>query len=175
LTPRNGCCREDARHRSVRLRAPSADCRARPTKRINGYRLAFTGGISDWPRNRRLYPLVRRLGGEIVEAENISAANYLIQAEQMGDERQRGSYVERVSPTFQLSRKKTSGLLFTRKRPFVTESETSEAGAERRGCAPDFRRLRSASSWTSSSGTNRRRFFEGCSYARAARLRQCAT
>jgi HKD family nuclease len=53
-------------------------------KRIKGYRLAFTGGISDWPRSSRLYPLVRRLGGEIVEIKQISTANCLIHAELMG-------------------------------------------------------------------------------------------
>lgn len=53
-------------------------------KRIKGYRLAFTGGILDWPRTHRLYPLVKRLGGMIVEAEQISNANLLVQTERMG-------------------------------------------------------------------------------------------
>jgi HKD family nuclease len=53
-------------------------------KRIKGYRLAFTGGIPEWPRHSRLYPLVKRLGGELVEAEQISNANCLIHAELMG-------------------------------------------------------------------------------------------
>jgi HKD family nuclease len=53
-------------------------------KRIKGYRLAFTGGILDWPRTHRLYPLVKRLGGIIVEAEQISNANLLVQTERMG-------------------------------------------------------------------------------------------
>lgn len=53
-------------------------------KRIEGYRLAFTGGILDWPRTHRLYPLVKRLGGMIVEAEQISNANLLVQTERMG-------------------------------------------------------------------------------------------
>ena len=52
-------------------------------KRIKGYHIAFTGGISDWPRTKKLYPLVKRLGGHIVEAEHISNANYLIHAEMM--------------------------------------------------------------------------------------------
>ena len=52
-------------------------------KRIKGYRIAFTGGIPDWPRTKKLYPLVKRLGGHIVEAEHISNANYLIHAEMM--------------------------------------------------------------------------------------------
>jgi HKD family nuclease len=53
-------------------------------KRIKGYRLAFTGGILDWPRTHRLYPLVKHLGGMIVEAEQISNANLLVQTERMG-------------------------------------------------------------------------------------------
>lgn len=53
-------------------------------KRIKGYRIAFTGGIPHWPRTKKLYPLVKRLGGRIVEAEHISNANYLIHAELMG-------------------------------------------------------------------------------------------
>jgi HKD family nuclease len=52
-------------------------------KCINGYRIAFTGGIHDWPRSSRLYPLVKRLGGKIVEAERISSADCLIHAEDM--------------------------------------------------------------------------------------------
>lgn len=53
-------------------------------KRIKGHRLAFTGGIRDWPRISRLYPLVKRLGGKLVEAEQISNAECLIHAELMG-------------------------------------------------------------------------------------------
>jgi HKD family nuclease len=52
-------------------------------KRIKGYHIAFTGGIPDWPRTKKLYPLVKKLGGHIVEAEHISNANYLIHAEMM--------------------------------------------------------------------------------------------
>lgn len=53
-------------------------------KRIKGQRLAFTGGIPDWPRSSKLYPLVKRLGGRLVEAERISNADCLIHAELMG-------------------------------------------------------------------------------------------
>jgi HKD family nuclease len=54
--------------------------KAYSAKRIKGHRLAFTGGISDWPR-KRLYPFVKRMGGEIVEGGQISNANCLIHAE----------------------------------------------------------------------------------------------
>ncbi len=57
---------------------------SRLPKRISGERLSFTGRINDWPRDDKLYPLVRRLGGELVEAEGISKADFLIHAEIMG-------------------------------------------------------------------------------------------
>ncbi len=55
-----------------------------PPKRIDGQRIAFTGRIADLPRHSKLYPLVRRLGGYIVEAEGIAKANCLVHAEIMG-------------------------------------------------------------------------------------------
>jgi HKD family nuclease len=53
-------------------------------KRLKDKRLSFTGRIIDWPREHKLYPLVRRLGGELVEAKGISKADFLIHAEIMG-------------------------------------------------------------------------------------------
>jgi len=47
-------------------------------KRISGYRFAFTGGIPEWPRGRRLYLCVRNLGGRITEAEHIASADCLV-------------------------------------------------------------------------------------------------
>lgn len=52
-------------------------------KRIKGYNFAFTGGIPDWPRESRLYPIVRKLGGRITEAEHIANANCLVHGEIM--------------------------------------------------------------------------------------------
>lgn len=34
-------------------------------RRIRGHKFVFTGGIAGWPRERRLYPRVRKLGGLI--------------------------------------------------------------------------------------------------------------
>jgi HKD family nuclease len=57
---------------------------AQMPKRIDGQRIAFTGRIIDWPRRSRLYPRVRRLGGEIVEVKGIANATCLVHAENMG-------------------------------------------------------------------------------------------
>ena len=58
--------------------------KSRFPKRIKDTLLAFTGGIRDWPRKPRLYPLVRRLGGWPVEVESVSRADGLIHAEFSG-------------------------------------------------------------------------------------------
>lgn len=51
--------------------------------RIRGYNFAFTGGIPGWPRDSKLYPYVRKLGGKITEAEHIENANCLVHGEIM--------------------------------------------------------------------------------------------
>jgi HKD family nuclease len=51
--------------------------------RIKGYNFAFTGGIPNWPRDSKLYPYVRTLGGKITEAEHIANANCLVHGEVM--------------------------------------------------------------------------------------------
>jgi HKD family nuclease len=50
-------------------------------RRIKGTFIAFTGGISGWPRKRKLYPLVKGLGGEIAEIGGVARADGLVQAE----------------------------------------------------------------------------------------------
>lgn len=54
--------------------------KARPAlATLVGKRLAFTGTIRGWPRERRLYPEVRRLGGEIANrAKSMASADALI-------------------------------------------------------------------------------------------------
>jgi hypothetical protein len=51
--------------------------------RIKGYNFAFTGGIPGWPRDSKLYPCVRKLGGKITEAEHIENAHCLVHGEIM--------------------------------------------------------------------------------------------
>jgi HKD family nuclease len=51
-------------------------------KRIKGFAFAFTGRIDEWPRERKLYPTVRRLGGQIVfSADSITNADCLVHGE----------------------------------------------------------------------------------------------
>jgi HKD family nuclease len=48
-------------------------------RRIKDSVLAFTGKIEDWPRDARLYPAVRRLGGKIItDASSIRSADFLV-------------------------------------------------------------------------------------------------
>ncbi len=54
--------REKARH----LRAKPPQSKPIP-KRVRGYTFAFTGRITDWPREAELYPYVRKLGGDIAD------------------------------------------------------------------------------------------------------------
>jgi HKD family nuclease len=54
------------------------------SEQIEGRRIAFTGKIKDWPRKAKLYPKVERLGGQIVEVDQIVNADYLVHAELMG-------------------------------------------------------------------------------------------
>jgi NAD-dependent DNA ligase len=51
-------------------------------KRINDEVFAFTGKIEDWPREPRLYPTVRKLGGRIATAaKSIKSAACLVHGE----------------------------------------------------------------------------------------------
>jgi HKD family nuclease len=50
-------------------------------KRIRGSFIAFTGGIPEWPRVRKLYPLVKRLGGTVAEIGGVARASCLVHAE----------------------------------------------------------------------------------------------
>jgi NAD-dependent DNA ligase len=59
--------------------------RAKSPRRIKGKTIAFTGRIRDWPRERVLYPRVRRLGGDIVlRANGLGRADYLVHADLLG-------------------------------------------------------------------------------------------
>jgi len=70
--------REKARKRSRPVGRPL------PT-RIHGYCFAFTGRMHGWPRQRKLYPTVRRYGGKVAEsADQISASDCLVHAEILG-------------------------------------------------------------------------------------------
>jgi len=44
---------------------PQATRGRKVPKCIRGHKFVFTGGIAGWPRERRLYPRVRKLGGEV--------------------------------------------------------------------------------------------------------------
>jgi hypothetical protein len=46
--------------------------------RIRQHQFAFTGGIAGWPREAKLYPTVRRLGGEVIEIEGLQKAECLV-------------------------------------------------------------------------------------------------
>lgn len=74
--------------REEHLRATAA-AHAKPAvaapRRIAGHRIAFTGKIENWPRDRKLYPEVRRQHGEVVlSADEIGSADYLVHGEILG-------------------------------------------------------------------------------------------
>lgn len=53
--------------------------------RVRGYTFAFTGRIKDWPRDEKLYPYVRRLGGDIADRSgSIGRAHCLIHGDILG-------------------------------------------------------------------------------------------
>ncbi|MDQ2987399.1 MAG: hypothetical protein M3R13_11905 [Armatimonadota bacterium] len=62
------------------------DPRPRPVpKGIKGHKFVFTGRIVGWPRDHKLYPYVRRLGGEVgPKSSAIPGAAALVQGETMG-------------------------------------------------------------------------------------------
>jgi HKD family nuclease len=66
--------REKARHLGT---TPS-----NTVNRIKGHVYAFTGSIAGWPRERILYPRVKRRGGYV--AKNITSAECLVHAELLG-------------------------------------------------------------------------------------------
>lgn len=74
------------RLRTKALRTP-ADPRTQPVpNRVRGHKFVFTGRIVGWPRERRLYPWVRRLGGEIgLRDSAVPKAAALVQGEAMGN------------------------------------------------------------------------------------------
>jgi len=65
------------RHRSGKL----------PTS-VKGKKFVFTGGITDWPRQRRLYPRVRRAGAIVGETQSsLRGAAALVQGDKLGEDR----------------------------------------------------------------------------------------
>lgn len=57
----------------------------RKPKQIRGKKFVFTGGIAGWPRDRLLYPRVRKLGGKIGQKESdLKNADCLVRANQLG-------------------------------------------------------------------------------------------
>jgi HKD family nuclease len=77
-------------------------------RRLRGHFFAFTGGIADWPRDRKLYPYVIKHGGHIVKsADSMAGAECLVHAEILG------------------GRKTTRKLLRARERriPIITEEQ----------------------------------------------------
>lgn len=64
----------------TRVRAiGSGSSRSDALKQIEGTKFVFTGGIADWPRERKLYPRVKALGGLIgSKASALSTADFLV-------------------------------------------------------------------------------------------------
>ena len=55
---------------------------------IRNHVFAFTGKIADWPRESRLYPYVRRHGGQVAsKAGSMKPAEYLVHGEILGGRR----------------------------------------------------------------------------------------
>ena len=75
---------EKARNRVLRLAAKRTQAKPVP-RRIRGFKFGFTGKIEGWPRESRLYPFVRRRGGEIADkAVALGSADCLIHGEILG-------------------------------------------------------------------------------------------
>ncbi len=77
--------RKAALERDERLRRAST-VREKPVSSaprvIADHRFAFTGKVEGWPRERKLYPTLRRLGGEIASsADRVASADCLVHAE----------------------------------------------------------------------------------------------
>jgi HKD family nuclease len=72
------------RDKTRRLRAKRPQSTPAPP-RVRGHTFAFTGTISGWPRDRELYPLVRRLGGDVADkAGSMGRANCLVHGNILG-------------------------------------------------------------------------------------------
>jgi HKD family nuclease len=73
------------RRTRVQVRAPRRETQdgAKPLPaRIKGHVFAFTGRIVEWPRKKKLYPVVKSLGGRIAsDARRVHRANCLIHGE----------------------------------------------------------------------------------------------
>jgi HKD family nuclease len=75
---------EKARNRVRRLRAKRTQSRPVPSQ-IRGFKFGFTGKIEDWPREKRLYPFVRRRGGEVAnKASSLRSADCLVHGQILG-------------------------------------------------------------------------------------------
>ena len=73
--------------KKVRSIQPDSATRKLP-RRIKGYKFVFTGGISGWPRERKLYPRVRRLGGLIgLKAGALSTSDFLVHGDRLEGKR----------------------------------------------------------------------------------------
>ena len=78
----------DRTNKSHRLRIVSIRSSKRPRElpnRIRGFGFAFTGKIQDWPRERRLYPLIRRYRGLVApKAASLGGADCLVHGDVLG-------------------------------------------------------------------------------------------
>jgi len=61
--------------RAVRTTAPT---------RIREHSFAFTGGIAGWPRELKLYPTVKKYGGNVLEVEGLKKAECLVHGDIRG-------------------------------------------------------------------------------------------
>jgi hypothetical protein len=69
----------------VRRIGTKAETEQSPPRRIRGHVFAFTGRIADWPRETKLYPRVKRLGGQIAPyADGMGQAHCLVHADILG-------------------------------------------------------------------------------------------
>jgi len=96
------------RHRREIRRLRTEPRESHIPNRIRGLKYTFTGKISDWPREKRLYPLVERYGGLIAQkANSMAVADFLVHGDILG------------------GRKSTQKLKAARQRnlPIITEEE----------------------------------------------------
>lgn len=78
--------REAERSREKVRSIPRGPSGQKPPTRIRGKTFVFTGGISGWPRERRLYPRVRKLGGLVgSKASALPKADALVHGDRLGD------------------------------------------------------------------------------------------
>src|SRR5262249_10499028 len=68
--------------RRLKLTLPS---KRPPPKRIKGHVFPFTGAICNWPREQKLYPSIRKLGGMIATtAKTVLGADCLVHGDILG-------------------------------------------------------------------------------------------